>query len=261
MSTANELRLQLEEKEKEERISYLNNKLQEAEKIWVGKCYATHTLSRNYKNINASISKIIGVSLNLWNYRDRSKKLEEFSVKELNSARLEFQEEAISIFLNDDPHTINKCSVSIGSYYVDSNNFRPYRYEISADEYEIIKNNLNTKSHLFGEKLREQLPKWNLFICNGDASKDSNTEEYLEKIGLELVALPKEEMVFNLRWHPFLYGDKIIKTKESIKLIEIRCAEIEEQILGWSVIPDSYKVVNQDRKILGILKEVIKLLL
>ena len=260
MSTSEELRAQLRIKEREENLSVIRLAMEKARLNYFNKCYATHTLTRNYKRIDATVEKIIGVSLDIYYYREGYKKLEELEDTELSSAKVVLLQEVISIRLSDDPKANFKTSVSVGSGYTDLNDFRPFRYELSLDEYEIIKNNLIGKIDILATDIRKELPEWNLYITNGEASIDSNMEEYLKEVGLTTVTLPSEEMVFNLRWHPFLYGDKILKTKESVDLIKLRCKNLEETITNWSKIPESYRIINRDREILQWLRNVITLL-
>lgn len=258
MPTSDELLRQAKEQERIEVIERVRERIRNAEKS-VGKCHATHTLKRkSYRNIEATVEKIIGVTLNNYEYKFHKMPLEGLTTDVLKSVEVEYVKETITYIVQCEGD--RRVYLHVGINYEKVNGHKWFRYEITPMEFENIKDNALLRVTDIGRDIRRELPKWNMLITHGEDSADNNKVSLLEDTGFTLFELPTEEMTYLLGWHPFLYGKKILKTKESVELIKKRCEEIQDSINRMYALPYGSKTIERDRETLNILKYAVELL-
>lgn len=213
MDQIQELEKQLEQLRKQKRLENCIENLNRWKNDFIGKYYCTHTLSRDTlsrKNQNSTFichaAKVKDVILS---YN---------GVDEVTDAnQLSYEDPSVCVLYEEIEITIKQdgqSTIRISNTYAKAHYARLYRHFITEEQYNKLKNIVNNS---ITDVLTSKLSEANGCDLPIDAERSSKSD-VLSKYGHEMIDLTPEE-VYQLSWHPFVYGDQIINNEISLQMI------------------------------------------
>ena len=263
--TIQELEEQLKRKKAEPQVK---NLLRTKEQLmqYIGKCYATHALSKDYMFVNNKRKTTRTRTVSLYKITDvvihRRWSNDNYTEEQLYSLS---KEALTDIVVGYKTFGFEMCIYEDG------------RRQISTDmlcilenlpRYEIPENLFDNVCTLFEEKTEElfdlsakKLREVTMFHtrCKHDSCNIAKT---LHDAGYLLVELTTEENYTLSDFHPFVYGQEIICSEESIRLIDMKISELNKRIAStqsWSFGSEyisAYKMSEHDRRQIDRLQSV-----
>lgn len=255
MTNVEKLELELRQAKRQSKIADLTKRKESLEDRELGKVYATHTLSRNYKSVDATVMKVVGVVFGHYDCKYGSKELTDLTDDVLDRVELELKLIKIE-YRKVDVEICKQTNFSISECYLLERWYEPYRYELTTEDFDKILVNVLSKIDTLGDGLRKDVPEWCMYINQGEHSRDKSMVDYLTEAGEKVSKLPNSDMVEQLASHPMLYGDVLVISTASKDIVKSMLKSTKEHSKVWADCPDIY---NRDLERINVLTRVLDL--
>lgn len=246
-NTVEQLKAQLSKAEEQRKIDQSNEDLTKNMSM-KGKCFATHTFARKpgsggWGGINARIRRINEVLLDGYRVVFSIETIEFIHSKE-GKVSFDFQTQT-----RLDPR----------------NWYEAFRYDITPEQYESIKQNVIAQVDLIGQTIRNGMKEPNTFQSNGDYSKEQTNEKLLLASGVPVIDLSENKHKVKgsnltvreiLSWqnHPMLIsGNYLLNNEYSRKIVVSIADEMEKHARNWGS-----SIAERDYPRVEALREFVK---
>lgn len=220
METVTELQNKLKQAKEQEKVDGLNKELQE-KMSFKGKCYATHTFARVRGAIHASFRRINDVVIK---YDKVTFEVENIDYRRTKEGGLMF-------------------NVDFSTSQEARNWYESFRYEITPEQYETVKNQVTAKIDGFTELIRSNMKAPSDYITNGDHTDSVTHEELLLASGIPVLKLSKEDKATGhtsiaemLSWyrHPlFIAGKYLLLNQFSKTILQQIVNDLRRKANAW----------------------------
>jgi hypothetical protein len=220
MDKEQELKQQLKELKEKKRKKAIQSQLDRM--TLVGKCYATHQLSRYLTTkpaYNFQVIHIVGK-----NYQDRGFR--------------DYYYITDSIYVHKNGDTFQ---VTVGKGEEESPTL--YKYEITLEQFNHVKYKLIPIIEKGIDELRDDFKAMD-YVSGGDHTNESNKGDWLEKQGYEYIELKGEDkyiygwdkkVLEMLRWyhHPYLFNTRLYKAPNWLEILINITDDLEKKAYQW----------------------------
>lgn len=231
MDKIKEMELGLLQAKKQARIEDLLRQQESYREALVGKCSATHTLRRKITCIEAGIVRCKDVEIEWMRYPIPENKMElELSQLEAASFTMVYDQVMIRIYPDN-----KNWEIKVSEQRTAINYWRPFRNEITEEEFWTIHGNAVKKVSNFAEGFRDELPKWSMCMTNGEAAEDKAAVSWLETVKADVKEISKVTHVQVLQEynHPFLYGTKLLISHKSGQIVKQMEESAKRSAQSW----------------------------
>lgn len=207
LKSKEDLLKEIEQVKTSNKIEAIKKDIKKAESL-IGSCSCSRKITNSHKDLKYSTTAVKVVSYEI-TIQSKPARLEDINVTNYNSATLVLLTELVEIDITE-----TKKDIRISN---DRNNidwFKHYKNKISEETF---------------NKLRDSFENAFNNVINVDSSINivhnicgrEPAIKALTNLGYKLIEIPTTDMYYGVYyWHPFVYNNSIIASKESIRLIQ-----------------------------------------
>jgi len=221
------LERQVRELKEQERVDNINKELEKQTKTYKNKCYATHTFARKvnhstYGGINACLRKVVDVYL-----KDNTVML---SIENISYRR-------------NEPTGYLSFEVNQTTSRTARNWYENFRYEITLDQYEAVKQQVSARIDVISSDIRSTFRNPDQWQTMGSASDEESEVKLLLASKMPVIKLSDDRFPGSnitikeiLHWqrHPLIVaGEYLLNNKYSKLIIQEMIAQMSNHATAW----------------------------
>lgn len=207
LKSKEDLLKEIEQVKAQNKIEAIKKDIKKAESL-IGSCSCSRKITNSHKALEYSTSAVKVVSYEI-TIQSKSARLEDINITNYNSATLVLLTEVVEVDIAEAKRNIRICN--------DRNNidwFKHHKNRISEETFNELRDS-------FENAFNNVINVDNSISVVYDTRGREPAIRSLNNLGYKLIEIPTNEMYYAVYyWHPFVYNNSIIASKESIKLIQ-----------------------------------------